>query len=138
MGSVYTPFPDVEVALMAALDGLEGAGVGTVTPATLGSAGTLPFIRIMRVGGSDDRFNDSARVSIDAFGATRGDAQTLAEAIRQTLLNWPIVIDGANSCVIDKVTTNVGPMDIPWGDVNVRRQNASYTVVVRRSLPAAQ
>lgn len=124
----FTDFPDVEVVLMTVLGGL--ATTGTVTPSTLQNS--LPFIRIMRVGGSDDRFNDSARVSIDAFGADRAAARTLAESIRQTLLAWPIVV-GDPSCVIDKVTTNVGPMEIPWGDVNVRRQNASYTVVVRRA-----
>lgn len=124
----FTDFPDVEVVLMTVLGGL--ATTGTVTPSTLQNS--LPFIRIMRVGGADDRFNDSARVSIDAFGADRAAARSLAESIRQTLLAWPIVVDDP-SCVIDKVTTNVGPMEIPWGDVNVRRQNASYTVVVRRA-----
>lgn len=89
----------------------------------------LPFIRITRVGGGDDRITDNARVSVDAFAGTRADSYTLAEAIRQKMLLWPIVL---SNCVIDRIITTTGPMEVSWGDVNVRRRVATYTVSTRR------
>lgn len=89
----------------------------------------LPFIRITRTGGGDDRITDNARVSIDAFAGTRADSYTLAEAVRQKMLVWPIVL---SNCVIDRIITTTGPMEVPWGDVNVRRRVATYTVSTRR------
>lgn len=130
--SVLTPFPDIERVLVVLLGAIEGvAGAGAVTPSNLGADDSMPFIRVQRTGGGDDLITDSAKVSIDAFGATRDDAYSLAEQIRQILLKNPIV---ANGYVIDHVATGVGPTDIPWGAdaSNVRRFNASYTLSVRR------
>jgi hypothetical protein len=121
------PFPDIEAALVELLSDL--ATCGTVTPPNLDSS--LPFIRIMRYGGNDDLINDSARIDIDAFGQDRASSYELGEAIRQRLLAFPFSL---TNCVIDKVTSNTGPMEIPWGDANVRRRNASYTVICRRPL----
>ena len=131
--SKLTAFPDIEAVLVTFLSEIDGVvGVGTVTPPTLGADGSMPFIRVQRTGGGDDLFTDSAKVSIDAFGATRGDAYSLAETIRQLLLTNPIVLP---DCVIDHVLTGTAPVDVPWGDpTNVRRYNASYTLSARRSL----
>lgn len=119
------PFPDIEAALISLLGDL--ATCGTVTPANLDTS--LPFIRIMRYGGADDLISDSSRVDIDAFESTRELSYQLGEAVRQRILSFPFSLTG---CVIDKVTSNTGPMEIPWGDANVRRRNASYTVICRR------
>jgi hypothetical protein len=122
------PYPDVEQLL---LDVLADLGTcATVTPSDLQNH--LPFIRLARFGGGNDQVSDAARVSIDAFGATRPDAYELAESIRQRLMSNP---HGTPAGLIDLVETDTGPNEIPWGDVNVRRFNASYTVTTRRSVP---
>ena len=128
--STLTAFPDLESALMGFLTGVvAGATCGTATPSNLADA--LPFVRITRFGGNDDLITDTARVSIDAFTADWTSCQVLAEAIRQKMLNSrPIVLE---DCVIDHVSTLTGPSEIAWGDVNVRRRNASYQVSARRS-----
>lgn len=122
------PYPDVEQALLDVVSDL--GTCATVTPPDLENH--LPFIRIARFGGGNDQVSDSARVSIDAFGANRPDAYTLAEAIRQRLISNP---HGTASGLLDLVETDTGPNEIPWGDVKVRRFNASYTVTTRRSVP---
>lgn len=103
------------------------ATVGTVTPPNLGAS--LPFVRIVRIGGAGTRFIDTARIDVDAFAATRSSAYSLAESCRQRLINVPHVVAAGR---IDSVITDSGPHEIPWGDPAVRRFTASYTLTVRR------
>lgn len=121
----FTPFPDIEGALLTFL-----ADLGTcyvVAPPDLQNH--LPAIRITRFGGADDRVTDVARIDIDVFTADRASGFTISEQIRQRLLGYPLSL---TNCIIDRVTTNTGPMEIPWGDAIVRRRNASYSVSCRR------
>ena len=120
-------FPDLEVAIIDLIEDLSNGNAGTETPASLET--TLPFLRVLRSGGPDNRFTDSARITIDAFDSTRPLAHALAESVRQRLLSFPHVINGA---VIDTVATNSGPTEIPWGDPVVRRFVSSYVVTARR------
>lgn len=121
----FTDFPDLETAVMDLLSDL--ASTGTVAPADLLTS--MPFVRVMRIGGGDTRFIDTAHVDVDAFGATRAAAYSLAEACREVLLSFPYVTAVG---VIDSVVTDSGPHEIPWGDPNVRRLTASYTLTARR------
>lgn len=121
----FAPFPDIETTVINLLAGL--APTGSVAPADLNTS--LPFIRVMRIGGGDTRFIDTAHVDVDAFASTQEAAYTLAEACRQTLLAYPLVIEGV---VIDSVETQAGPHEIPWGDPNVRHLTSSYTLTARR------
>jgi hypothetical protein len=121
----FTNFPDLETAVMDLLVGL--APTGTVTPPNLNTS--LPFIRVMRIGGGDTRFVDTAHIDVDAFGATREAAYALAEACREVLLGFPYVTSAG---VIDSVQTDSGPHEIPWGNSNVRRLTSSYSITARR------
>lgn len=123
------PFPDLEVATKLLIADL--GTTGTTTPADL--AGSLPFLRVVRFGGGDDRFTDSARIDIDAFEETRPVARLLAETVRQRLLSYPHVVssDGL-TIVIDRVDTLTGPQEVPWGNPGLRRFTASYTLSARR------
>lgn len=103
------------------------APTGTVTPPNLNTS--LPFIRVMRIGGGDDRFSDKAHIDVDAFGATREAAYALCEACRQLLLGFPYVTAAG---VIDSVQTDAGPHSIPWGNSNVFRSTSSYSITARR------
>ena len=122
----FPAIEDVIIELVADL-GAGGTAVGTDLQTT------LPFIRVHRLGGTDDRITDSARIVVDAFESTRPRSQQLAEAVRQRLLNFPHVVGGA---VIDRVTTVAAPQEVPWGPPNaasgVRRFTATYTVSSRR------
>ncbi len=119
------PFLDVETALVELFSDL--ATTGTVTPPSLLTS--LPFVRVTRIGGLDTRLFDTARVDVDSFGATRAVSYDLAEACRQRLLSYPQVTAAG---VIDLVVTNAGPHEVPWGDTNVRRFTASYSISARR------
>lgn len=123
-------FPDVEELLLDALGDLvvdPSTQIGTSTPPDL--ADHLPFIRVTRFGGSDDRIRDLARIDVDTFGPTRAVAQPLAEQVRQRLLSWPLVVTGG---VIDRAETLTAPAEVPWDNQQIRRWTASYTVTCRR------
>ena len=125
----FSNFPEIEAVVMDLLNGVQETQVGTVTPPNLNTS--MPFVRVMRIGGGDDRFSDTAHVDVDAFQPTQEAAYSLAEACRQVLLAFPYVTAAG---VIDSVVTDSGPHEIPWGDVNnVRRYTASYTLTTRRS-----
>lgn len=123
--SDLAPFPNVEAVLMDLLSDL--GTTDTDTPPDLQSQ--LPFIRIKRATGGDSMFFDSPHVTIDAFDATYDEAQSLAESIRQRLIRGPHVQAPG---VLDGVTTDSGPAEIPWGDTGIRRFVASYAVSTRR------
>lgn len=122
-------FPDIESAVGDAIAELAGGDGhwGTVTPADLQQQ--LPFIRVRRFGGSDDRLTDQARVDVDYFAATRAAAWAGAEAVRQRLISRPLRV---GAVVIDQVTTTSGPIQVPWDDPNVRRVTGAYTASARR------
>jgi hypothetical protein len=125
-------FPDIEDALCDVLADL--AYTGTETPADLqallaASSGTGNVIRVRRVGGPDDGITDTARIDIDCFATRRSAVVALAETVRQRLISGP---HATGSTVIDYVTTETGPVDLPWDDPKVRRRTATYTVRARR------
>lgn len=118
-------FPDVQRMLIELL-----AGYGTVavqTTATLED--NLPFITVQRGGGRDNFFTDTASVTIQVFSSTYS-GMAIAETIRQFLTDGPHV---SSIGVIDRVTTDSGPIEVPWTDQStVRRFTATYRLRVRR------
>lgn len=102
--------------------------VDTETPADL--EGVLPFTRVGRVAGTDDRFTDRAIVDVEVFAATRQAAYDLSEAIRTWVLSAPHRVDTVG--VIDRGFTEVAPRSLPWDNDNVRRRGATYRISVRR------
>lgn len=126
MSTPLAAWPDVELALLDLLTPL-AANNGTETPPDF--TGLLPFLRVNRFGGTDDRVTDTASVSVDVFAATRRDAQPLAEQVRQLLLAGPHIVDGY---VLDHVSTVSAPAEAPWENTSVRRWSATYRVSARR------
>ncbi len=112
---------------MFALEDIAGAGrTGVETPVNLEDV--LPFVRVLRVGGNRERFNDLAVVDVDAFAATYSAAQTLAEDIAEFLMGPPPGVPE-----LDLVVCEVGPRELPWADDNtVRRWGATYRLISRR------
>lgn len=120
-------FPDVQVLLVRHLEQLLGAGhTGIETPADL--AGGLPFARIRRIGGLSDRLQDFASVDIDVFAGGYAATELLAEQIRQDLVGPPPPLP-----LLDRITCETAPRELPWGDGStIRRFGATYAVVARR------
>lgn len=102
--------------------------VDTETPADLENV--LPFVRVGRVAGTDDRFTDRAIMDVEVFAGTRQAAYDLSEAIRTWLLAAPHRVGGVG--IIDKAFTEVGPRSLPWDNENVRRRGATYRISTRR------
>lgn len=129
----FAPFIDVEAALVDLLTDLvtNPADVGTVIPSDLQTrlAAGRKVIRVRVIGGSDDRISDHPRVDIETFAATRADAKSLAETIRQRLISG-----GHRTAhgVIDHVATEVVPQEIPYDDPAIRRWSATYRLTARR------
>lgn len=125
-------FPDLELALLDHLADLVGGDehTGNETPDDL--QGRLPFLRVTRIGGSDDGLTDSAEVDVEVVAPTRRVAWTLAELVRERLTARPFRV---GTVVIDRATTTVSPFQPPAVTAGVRlvRYAASYTVRVRRT-----
>ncbi|KAB2344878.1 tail completion protein gp17 [Actinomadura rudentiformis] len=131
MGSAAAPWPDIEELLLHVLADLTTGTVVTVTPPDLQQH--LPVIRVRRLGGSDNRVSDTARVDVDVYAATRAEAHALGEAVRQRLLVAPHVVAGPSGGVIDRVVTEVAPHSVTHPDPGTRRVTATYRTTARRS-----
>lgn len=90
----------------------------------------LPFIRVRRIGGTDDRVTDVARVDVRVYAEDLSDAEGLAETIRQRLISGPsTTVHG----VLDRAVTEVGPQEVPGPDPDhYRVVSTTYRVSVRR------
>ena len=122
----FDPFPDVERLLV---EGLADFGrTGTVLPDDL--AELELFVRVMRLGGVDDRITDQARVDVAVFAKTRVAAWQAGREIQQRLISGPMRVPGVG--VMDRAVTETGLQDFPYEDVRVRAVLATYLVSARR------
>lgn len=122
----WAPWPVVEYAVMDLIAPL-CPNVGRKTPADF--TGALPFLHVVRFGGTDDRITDVAAISVDTFAADPDDAQQLAERVRQVLLAYPhTTADG----VIDRITTTSAPAQAFPANLAVYMWAATYRVTARR------
>lgn len=119
-------FPDIEAAFHELLSGFGENGVAT--PPDLENK--LPFIRVQAIGGGDDRVTDSVSLAVSVFTADRSGLE-IAEQIRQTL-----TATGGKATsvgVIDRITTDLRPIEVPWTDgATIRQFAARYRVRARR------
>lgn len=119
-------FPDVQVLLVGALGVWVGEdNVDTETPEDLQD--NLPFIRVERLGGGRDQLSDAPSIEVQVYASTYAEASRLAEHICQWLCGPPPPLPQ-----IDKATCTSAPVEIPYGDVRIRRLVASYQLTTRR------
>jgi hypothetical protein len=125
------PFIDIEVAVIELLTQLSTEEaplyLGVETPADL--SGHLPFIKVARIGGTDDRFTDAARIDVQYFTLSRTLAKVVSANGHQHLLAYPHSVDAG---VIDRVTTDVSPNEVPWANDKIRMFTSSYRITARR------
>lgn len=101
--------------------------VGSETDIDLQS--NLPYIRVRRIGGADNRVTDASRVDIDVYTIDATAGKTLTETIRQRLISGP---SATAHGIIDRAWTESGPQTAPTDDPNLRRVITTYRVSFRR------
>ncbi|MGQ4514220.1 hypothetical protein [Streptomyces sp. DW26H14] len=124
------PWPDVEQLLgewLRSRPALAGVRVANEVPADLTGALPLLVVRIVP-GGGDDHVTDSAAVDVETFAADRSGMWSLAELARRQLLAAGGV---AGDPRIDTVDTAARPGEVPYGNPEVRRAIATFTVTCR-------
>lgn len=120
------PFPDAERLVAGLLGDLGTTGTETGP----GLQDSLPYIRVRRTGGGDDRITDTADVEVAVFDSDATAAKTLAEQIRQVLTAGPARTSYGQ---LDRARATLGPQTIPATDsATLRLVTATYTISVRR------
>lgn len=129
MAIVLGAWPDAERVVTDVLAGLDGiGGIGAETDTALQQR--LPFVQVRRIGGTDDRITDTARVDVRVYTTDRTAAKQLAEDARQLLLAGPrATVHG----VLDHASTESGPQVMPAADTDdLRMVQATYRISLRR------
>lgn len=120
-------FPDVQVILVNLLEEFVGLDrTGIETPVNLQAR--LPFIRVVRTGGSSGLLVDHATVDVDCFGTGYTATELLAEQVRQYLTGPPLRYGPQ---ILDRITCESSPTELPWAP-GMRRIGATYLVTARR------
>lgn len=114
---------DVEAVIAPWLEATLSVTAGAETPADLEDR--LPFVRVERVGGPDERFSAHPRIAVDVFAATADEARTLARSVSDalTFLRGPV-----GDAVVRGVRCDAGPSRQPWANPAIYRRGATYTV----------
>ncbi|NNG20498.1 hypothetical protein HJ590_13165 [Naumannella sp. ID2617S] len=120
-------WPQLEAVIPPRLTEALGVDSGPVTPGDLSI-----FLRVSVASGTDDGFNDSTLVDVEAFAPTRSGAINLAEDARGVML----ALGGTDRStsgdqLIDKVETATRPAWVDYRNPNVHRVVASYRVTTR-------
>lgn len=123
-------WPSSARVVAAVLDGL-GTVVGetgTDLQSLLANGGRV--LRVRRIGGSDDRITDFARIDVRAYAVNLSDAEETAELARQRLISGPSATPHG---VLDRAETEVGPQEVPSPDPeHYRIVSATYRTSIRR------
>lgn len=96
-------------------------------------ASIVPAVRLYRITGSDKNYPmilDQASINVDSYGADRASASQLARQVHALLIT---TAQGSsiNGAAIGQVVTIAGPRWLAYGDLNIRRYNATYAVTFR-------
>ncbi|MFI9123883.1 hypothetical protein ACIGW0_31580 [Streptomyces bikiniensis] len=105
---------------------IDGLQYGAETPPDLEDR--LPFVRVERLGGPDNRFRQHPTVAVDVFAATADEARATSRDVQKALLALRGEVRGA---VISDVRCDSGPSPQPWANDEVHRRGALYTVTLR-------
>jgi hypothetical protein len=118
---------DVEAVIAPWIEWATDATAGAETPPDLENR--LPFVRVERIGGPDERFSAHPRIAVDVFAATADEARTLAGRVSGLLLFLRGPVGGpVEGAVIRNVRCDAGPSRQPWSNPAIYRRGATYTV----------
>ncbi len=122
------PFPVAEDVLMALLEPV--ADTGTSNPPDLG-VDPRRFVRVARIGGTDDGVTDRPRMEVATFAPTWGESQQMQQQCRQIILAAGCT--EVASVLIDRGATDTGPIERPYPNPDVRWVPAYYRLEWRRA-----
>ena len=118
-------FPNIE-RLIASMFAAELGGAGSETPDDLEQV--LPFLRVIRVGGTRTHLFDYPIVDLDYFDADEVTGAPAASQIGNRLLSKPPPHPS-----IDYASCDPAFRELPWGEnEDVRRWNATFFFETRR------
>ncbi len=96
------------------------------------SVGQL-YIRVGRVTGAAGQIQGDTVIDVEAYSVSWSIADSAASSLEALLLGYPHVVEvDGRKVVIDRVTHNTGPQDLPWSDDRVYRIGSTYTLTARR------
>ncbi|MGW4728092.1 tail completion protein gp17 [Streptomyces shenzhenensis] len=126
-------WPDMELAVIKGVRAqLGGPRVTDEVPA--GVEKLLPVVVVQVAGGGDDRISDTVTVDVEAFAADRSAMWQLAERARAAV--HALEASVAGGVVIDTVDTVQRPVEVPYGNPNLRRAVATYSLTTRAGTQA--
>lgn len=124
--AALSSYADAERVIAHILGGL--GDVGGETPPDL--ADHLPFLRVRRIGGADNRVTDLPRVDVRVYAPDRSAALHIAEQARQRLTSMPVATPHG---VLDRADTESGPAEVPGPDPETYRvANLTVRASLRR------
>lgn len=95
---------------------------------------SMPFyVRIESLPGSSWQLGADLVIDVEVFAQRYLEAEDRSFDIERIALGYPHVVrvDG-RTVVLDKVTLNTGPAELPWSDEGVTRMGATYVISIRR------
>lgn len=126
MTDLLAAFPDVEAEVLpVVLAGIQGATVGTETPASFDR-----YIRALRTGGTDDGITDSPIVAVTTYAPSRAESMAMtAEAARRIRAAAATTAGGV---LIDYTSVYTGPLEQPDQNPDIRAVTTYYVIEYRR------
>lgn len=125
--TILAPYPQIEECFISRLSTMTSARVSHNTDEKLEEK--LPWIVVRRLGGTDDYRSDFPSVDVIVFARTLTLGYTLAYSAQQILTGAPFVTPFG---VVDRVTTELGPHEVPYDNPKIVQIPASYRAAVRR------
>lgn len=126
---ILPAFPDAELVALDLLAPI--AATVTHTDESL----TAPAVQVQRIGGSDDGITDRPRVQVRCYGATRAEAWSLGEQVRQRVLaaaGTGVTGEYVTDVLIDSARTVTPVQQLPERNPDLRVVTATYELSMRR------
>jgi hypothetical protein len=127
--TALTDYRDIEMDLVEwAIAEAGYTDGGSITPGKFD--GHIPYIRVVKIGGSDNGVTDFPTLDIDSFDVDRNDVRTRLEHVRTLLA--PRTRLGGSGAIIDSVRMNTSPRWLPWANDSISRFGMTVSLGLRR------
>lgn len=92
------------------------------------------YVRIDSVFRKTNRLEGDFTFDVEVFAPADGDAaESVSDDLEALLLGYPHVVEVDEAkVIIDTVSQNSGPRELPWEDEAVTRLGATYVITARR------
>lgn len=92
------------------------------------------YVRIDSVFRKTNRLEGDFTFDVEVFAPADGDAaESVSDDLEALVLGYPHVVEvDGGKVIIDTVSQNSGPRELPWEDEAVTRLGATYVITARR------